>query len=530
MTVTPDTTQEVRLQTAQRSGDCSTSRSPSRDEREILILLAASMLATIPVWLASYPPMVDLPQHAAQISLLRNLHDPAFRFAGLFRVNWFTPYLLGYLAVYILAPLCGIVTACKLVTAAALIGLPVTTALLMRETGADSYWALLTVPAMYGFSYTWGFFNFLVAVPIGLLFLILVIRHVRKPCWRSSLYLGVVSALLFFGHALACVFFGTIACAYAVVETRSLHKAVLALLPSATMVLLILVWYLRTKSDPGTQQAVVWDLGWMRSVDTHALGGRLTGFFPRLLGLRPSLLCFLAGGVLFAIPLLAGARPSKGPAVWVPLCVCVLALLLAPTTAFSGWAISHKFTVFALPFFLMTLQRADVERPALRRAVVFLLIGWIAITSAKVIRYNDEVRGFDEVLSKMEPNERVLSLMFIQFSEVSPAPVFLHFPAWYSAKKHGVVDMNFAVFPIEPVRYNSTVPAPDPSVSEWHPQTFRWTEWRGDTYRYFVVHAQVDLGYRLFAWAPCSVSLVAQSGNWWLYEKDPRCNASNPAP
>jgi hypothetical protein len=134
--------------------------------------------------------MVDLPQHAAQISLLRNLHDPAFRFAGLFRVNWFTPYLLGYLVVYVLAPLCGIVTACKLVTAAALIGLPVTTALLMRETGADSYWALLTIPAMYGFSYTWGFFNFLVAIPIGLVFLILVIRHVRKPCWQSSIYLG----------------------------------------------------------------------------------------------------------------------------------------------------------------------------------------------------------------------------------------------------------------------------------------------------------------------------------------------------
>ncbi len=474
--------------------------------------------------------MVDLPQHAAQISLIRNLHDPAFRFAGLFRVNYFTPYLLGYLAVYVLAPLCGIVAACKFVTATALIGLPVTTALLLRETDADSYWALLTIPAMYGFSYTWGFFNFLVAVPIGLLFLILVIRHIRKPDCRSSIYLGVVSPLLFFGHALACVFFGAIACVYALVETRSLRKAILSLLPSATVVPLVLVWFLRTKSDPGTQQPVVWDLGWMRSLDTHALGGRLTGFFPRLLGLRPGLLCFLAGGILFAIPLLAGARPSKRPAFWVPLCVCVLALLFAPTTAFSGWAISHKFTVFALPFFLMTLQHAEVERPALRRAVVFLLIGWIAIASAKVIRYNAEVKGFDEVLSKMEPNERVLSLMFLHFSDESPAPVFLHFPAWYSAKKHGVVDMNFAVFPIEPVRYNSTVPAPDPSVSEWHPQSFRWTVWRGDTYRYFVVHAQFDLGYRLFAWAPCPVSLVAQSGNWWLYEKDPRCTSTDASP
>ncbi len=513
-----------QVQSAPLQGQADSRLGGTTQWREMLLVVAAGLLATTPVWLASYPPMVDLPQHAAQIALLRNLHDPSFRFADLFRVNWFTPSLLGYLAVYVLVPLFGIVAACKMVIAAALVGLPVTTALLMRETGADCYWAILTIPAMYGFSYTWGFFNFLVAVPIGLLFLIFLIRHLRKPNWRSSAYLAVFAALLFFGHAVACVFFGTIACAYSLVETRSLRKAVLALLPTASLVPLMLLWYLRTRSDPGTQKPVVWDLGWMHSVDPHALGGRLTGFFPRLLGLRPGWACIAAGVVLFVLPLLAGARTSKRLAVWVPLAVCVLALLFAPTTAFSGWAISHKLTVFALPFFLLILRRGDGERPAWRAVAVFLLIGWIVIASAKVVRYEAEVRGFDQVLSRIEPNQRVLSLMFLQNAEVSPAPVFLHFPAWYSATKKGVVDMNFAVFPIEPVRYLPSVPRPDPIVSEWHPQTFRWREWRGGTYRYFVVHAPVDLGYRLFAWAPCPVSLVARSDNWWLYEKDPRCN------
>jgi hypothetical protein len=142
------------------------------------------------------------------------------------------------------------------------------------------------------------------------------------------------------------------------------------------------------------------------------------------------------------------------------------------------------------------------------------------------VRYDAEARGFREVMSAMQPNERALSLMLMQHMNASPAPVFLHFPAWYSATKQGVVDMNFAMFPVALVRYRPSLPSQDPSVSEWHPQTFRWAEWRGDMYRYFVVHAPVDLKYRLFGWAPCPVSLVAHSDNWWLYENDPQCTSA----
>ena len=523
MSVTPETPVETTISTASPEATAPVPGGATQVNREMWLIIAASILATIPVWLATYPPMVDLPQHASQIALLRNLHDPQFRFAYLFRVNWFTPSLLGYIAVYALAPLCGIVAAFKLVLALALVGLPVTTALLMKEVGADPYWAILTIPSMYGFSYTWGFFNFLVAIPISLLFLLFLMRHVDKPTWRSAVFLAVFAALLFFGHAVACVLFGAIACAYALVKTRSLWRAIFLLLPTATLVPLMLIWYLRTKADPGTQKPIVWDLGWIRSVDGQALGGRLTGFFPRLLGVRPSTLCLLFGATLFILPLLAGARLSKRSAVWVPLGVCVLALLLAPTTAFSGWAISHKVTVFALPFWLIILQPTAKQRPAWRGVALFLIVGWGAIMSANVIRYNTETRGFNNVLSSMQPNERVLSLMFVQYNDVSPAPIFLHFPAWYAATKKGVVDMSFAVFPIEPVRYVSSFPQPDASVSEWHPQGFRWTEWRGGRYRYFVVHAPVDLGYRLFGRAPCPVNLVTRSGNWWLYEKEPAC-------
>ncbi|MGA3128948.1 MAG: hypothetical protein ABSD13_19815 [Candidatus Korobacteraceae bacterium] len=275
----------------------------------MLLLLAASLLATTPVWLASFPPMVDLPEHAAQIALLRNLHDPSFPFAELFWVNWFTPYLLGYMLVYALAPVFGIVVACKLIIALALIGLPLATAVLMRETGADPYWALLAIPGMYGFSFTWGFLNFMVATPLGLLFLAYVIRNARRPTLRSSLLLGVFAVLLFFCHALICLFFLAIAAVYVVVETKSLRRAALVFIPVLAVLPVILAWYLRTsKGNSGIEQGLVWDLGWTSSPDPQALGGRITGFFPRLLGLRPANLCLALGVPLFILPFLAGMR------------------------------------------------------------------------------------------------------------------------------------------------------------------------------------------------------------------------------
>src|SRR5690348_6995364 len=140
----------------------------SKRSQNVLLVAIVSALATIPVWLPAFPPMTDLPQHAAQVAMLREMSQPAFPYRHLFEINWFTPYLVGYLLVYAFTGILGIVVACKLVVSLAIAGIPIATAVLILETGGDSRWALLSVPAMYGFDFQWGFLNFLVAVPLGL--------------------------------------------------------------------------------------------------------------------------------------------------------------------------------------------------------------------------------------------------------------------------------------------------------------------------------------------------------------------------
>jgi hypothetical protein len=238
--------------------------------RDLLLLTVASLLATIPVWIPTFPPMTDLPQHASQIMLLRAMQDPGFPYASFFHLNWFTPYLLGYLLVYSLVPLVGIVVACKLVVSAALAALPLSTALVMSETGTDRRWALLAIPAMYSFSYHWGFLNFLVAAPLGLVFVWLTLRQARQATVGGAIALGLTINLLFFCHAMICVFFGLVAGCILLASGRTLWSAILRPLPLASVVPMALFWGTRTMANsPLARRPTQWDLNWFTTVDGY---------------------------------------------------------------------------------------------------------------------------------------------------------------------------------------------------------------------------------------------------------------------
>src|SRR5689334_20703882 len=63
-------------------------------DRPLFILLA--LWGGLIVWIAPHPPMVDLPQHAGQVALLRDMLSGNSKWFSLFRINPATPYLIGY--------------------------------------------------------------------------------------------------------------------------------------------------------------------------------------------------------------------------------------------------------------------------------------------------------------------------------------------------------------------------------------------------------------------------------------------------
>ena len=507
-----------------------------RHSSDDIVFWLACLLCGLPVWLPHFPPMADLPQHGAQVAILLNLNDPDFSFALLFQRNLFTPYLSGYLLIATVTPLFGIVAASKLVISCALAFFALATRYLLRQTGADPYWAWLSFPVLYGFTYQWGLLNFIIAAPLGIAFLGLVWRHGQQDKPYSGLWVALLLWLLFFCHALILALFSVVAVFYWLTLPGGLRAFAKRAWPLAMLAPMVGLWLALTGKHPIAGAAIDWDLNWWNTTDGYyayyanwadqsAPGwGRISGFFPRLFGLRSPVWALLAGVLLLALPLLAGCRPDRALRRWIALIVLVIVLLFLPSFLLGNVYTFQRFTFLALPFYLILLNPASEPVPALRRLAPWLAFAWIAFMSAHALRFNGETAGFETLLSRMEPGKRAVSLIFDRDDGRAIAPTLLHFPAWYSATGKGVVDPSFAENYAQPVNY---APGLAPKIKfqgfAWNPHWFNWQRHDGGKYDYFVVRAPVDPGPRLFGTAPCPVFLAAHQERWWLYRKVPGC-------
>lgn len=507
---------------------------------EKYFFLLACLLCGLPVWLPHFPPMVDIPQHAAQVSLFLNLGKPGFPFSEQFQVNWFTPYLLGYALVAIFTPLLGIVAACKLVIWLALAAFAFFTRIFLRQAGADPYWAWLTFPVLYGFTYQWGLLNFLVAAPVGILFLAVVWRQRARPDFHSSLLITLLLYLLLFSHALIMAFFSLIAVAYWLFSASRTRDFIKCAWPVFALAPMVLIWLFMSKNHPPINSPITWDLSWINSSlvgsyysgSDHLLSkaagwGRVTGFLPRLLGTHPELAVTLLGVTLFALPFLAGGRATRSRARLFPLLVITLILLLLPSGMFGIALNFQRFTYLVMPLFLVIIDRATATNRLQQCLCVIaptIAFGWIFYMSNNALQFNKDAENFETILSQMEPGKRSLSLVFSRDDSRFIAPPFLHFPAWYSAINAGVTDYSFAATFMPPVNYKpGYIPKSTGGGLTWNPQSFDWRVYEGYKYDYFVVRSPVDVSTLIFKTATCRIGLAAHSGQWWLYRRDPRC-------
>ncbi|AXC14570.1 hypothetical protein ACPOL_5320 [Acidisarcina polymorpha] len=505
-------------------------------------MLILSLIATLPIWIANYPPMTDLPQHAAQVALLGDLHDPRFGYGALYTVNWFTPYLLGYLLIYIVTPVVGAVAACKLVVSIFIVGFPLASALLLDALEIDPFWAILCIPGTYGFAYQWGFLNFLVAAPLGILFFWLVVRSPARANWRTAALFAASAVGLFFCHALVCAFFGLCAATWLLVEARSLRAAMMRALPLAAVLPVAALWMKTVLGHPAARRPIIWDLDWWNTVEPYytslseelhlagASWGRLNGFFPRLFGVAPSWHYVLPGVLLFLLPFFGGMCFGKRPGAWMSFFICVGVLLSCPHAAVGTEFVYQRFTMFAVPFFLLLLRPTPISRKkalAARSVAVVLVVGFVYLASMRAVVFSRQAQGFQQALTYMEPGQRVLSLAFDHADGVSIAPVFLHFPQWYAAQKRGVVDPSAAMMHPELVVYRAgETPKAVLWDFEWNPEEFNWNEYSREQYRYFVVRSADNRGAALFAQAPCPIALRFHQDEWWLYERPSNCNVA----
>ena len=390
-------------------------------------------------------PMVDLPQHAAQIAAWVHWGDPAYRTHEL-ELNFRTPYLLAYPLARLLAPLLGTLVALKVVVAAALVAHVAAYDHLVRRLGHDPWLTLLGVPTALGYAFCFGFVSFLVAVPLVVFAIAVALAHAERPELQSGLVLSGLLSLTLLAHGVA------VALAMLAVGPLLLRgggRFVARVAPLLAPVVLGAVWLL-----PGSSTARIggtyWGLGFDRLVE---LAGMLVGIGSTD---RPA---FAVGLLLvFGLGFLVG-RPSRRFERWLPLVGALIGLLAFPAMYRGVGPLSPRFTVLLVPCLLLAFEprRDDGARRTVsfaRTGLAAVAAGWVLVWTLRLPAYNRETEGLHALVAELPGGMSIRPIVFERESVAFPGvPALLHLPAYYLVKKGGMQGYSFAMYPISVIRY-----------------------------------------------------------------------------
>ncbi len=460
-------------------------------------------------------PMVDLPQHAAQIATWQRIDagDPAS--VERFELNFRTPYLLAYPLARALAPLCGVVLALKLVVWLSVVASFFALAALARKLGHDPWLGFFGVVTAMGLCFYFGFVSFLVAMPLAIAALALALEHAEQPSARSGVLLALVLSLLITAHGIAFMLgFGTAG----LLLLRGGGSWLARLAPLVPPALLALFWI-----APGPVSV--------------RIGGDFWGLTPDRWRELPALLVgmgsidhasFALGLALLAATLfLLGVRLERRALRLVPLVLLLAAYAFFPVM-FRGVVLLHtRLACFLLPVALLALAPRAASYPAQRSArglVLALTLVWLGIFSRRLAAFNREAESFHALEARLPPGLALRPLVFERDTRAFPGvPAFLHFSAYYYVDKGGYQGYSFAMYPLSVVRYRPELEATMQNGAEWRPDLFRRDEI--PDYDFFLVRSEYDRGAELFGEE--DVELTAHVGPWWGYTRRASAVAAN---
>ncbi|AUX25390.1 hypothetical protein SOCEGT47_059350 [Sorangium cellulosum] len=500
-----------------------------------------------PLAVVRYPPMTDLPFHAAQTAVFRHYLDPAWHFREQFTlqplaVPYMSMYALGALLMLVLSP----VAAVKVAAAAMLALLPAGLAVLFHGLKRSPLLGVLGLGLVWCNLTHWGFLNHMGALGLFAMVVGLTLLLLDRPSRGRQIALALALVALFFTHIFRFPFALAAVVGTAVVvfpATRRLRPIALPLAPS----LVLFAAWLLARTDTLRGEAVTFALRWARLGEIPSLlftsftdpaEAAAAGRAARLV-LAALLLCAAGAAARLArVGVLAGPAPSPGSAgrqrtfarcaAVVPVaCAAVfLGLFLSlPLEIGLWWYVYPREIVAAL--FLALGAFPDLPRSPWLRVPAVLALSAAAIGVASVVednyrRFDRSTRDFDALIARIPPAPRLLYLVFDHGGSTRTTTPFLHLPAWVQATRGGWLSFHFAVWDASPVAYRpraepgAVVPPPTPLRWEWTPQKFDVRR-HGAFFDWFLVRRRAGAD-PLFARDP-SIVPVDHVGDWWLYRR-----------
>lgn len=455
-------------------------------------------------------PMVDLPQHAAQIATWWHWDHPDYRAGEYLELNLRTPYLLAYGLARLLAPLLGVVVALKLVIWLAVIATMVAFTTLARKLGHDPWLGLLGLPIAFGYSFYFGFVSFVSATPLTIFCCVAALKHRHTPGVRSGVLLSALLCLTLVCHGVAFAIAGATA---GVLLLRGGGAFWARLLPCAPSLAFAAIWL-----PPGASMARmgrdVWEVDGFRGLSLPAAIVGMDAADPVALAL---------GSVLLVLCLAACGKLARQPERWILLLVAVGGYCLFPASLRGYGFMPGRFAAFVLPGILLACSpRAAhaLSGPAsawLRSAMLVFVSGWLLLFGVRLAAFNDETASFHRLVDALPRGLRVRSIIYERAGKAFPGmPLHLHLPAYYQAEKGGFLGHSFAIYPNSVLRLQKGIPPAIPLAGEWYPELFDAAV-EGPRFDYVIVRSRAERAYELFASAKLPVRLDAHWGDWWGY-------------
>lgn len=472
----------------------------------------ACALCTLPALVPTYPAMVDIPQHAAQIEALRGIWSGNWKYADLFQITYLTPYWIGYILSFIFSTIAGPVWGVKLVVAAALACIPWCAWQFLNLYNPPSQLRWMLIPIPFGFAYEWGFLNFLISIPIAFLTLkaILSQGEQKSPWWKGVLWVH----LLFFAHILTAAMFCSIASFLMLSPWKGFSTWIRRMTPQLSVLPVLFAYIFFTLSETnGVNNPVQWGIGWHRF---QVLAQGFIGGTTLTMGIA-------LGAVALSAPLLLGAKPHRNPVYLLPFVLYIAWMILVPNYMLTNFFNYQRFGFVGYPLYLICfnysiLQKSHEYKRSLGAGLLIVALAMIGFHVNRAFTFDTELKNYKLTISDATPGKRMLIFAIDRYSAISQAPLYLHLPLWYQAETGGLVDLSFASMSIT-VGYKNKANYPIQPGFEWYPLSFDWQIHQGETYDYFIFHSAIDPTEWMGIKSNCTTTLISQHGSWWLFAR-----------
>jgi hypothetical protein len=481
------------------------------------LLSIAAALSVVVTWVFfhfTYLPMVDLPQHTAALSEWVHLHDPSYGFADQFEINWWTPYLLSYLLARPFVPLLGLLGSLKLVILLSVLGTVAAYWWLLRSVAQDEWLCLLALPLSFGFSFYFGFTNFLIGTPFILASLVLALKYSAQPSARVGVPFAIVLGATFLAHVIAFAISSAGAFALTARKIRSWRGLLRDYWPLLGGLLFVVPWVPGFAKSPDiSAHPEQWRLGWGRLRELPSMLFASNG---------GDQLAHRLGVIVLILVVLSLGTPSRAWGRYGLLALALLAYFLFPFELRGVSFLFERFAALLIPGLILAAAGSRSLLPGwLRRAAAVLFsAGWVWIFAQRVAEFNLEAGDFPQLVRDLPPRLRIRPLIFENQSIAFPGtPLFLHFPAYYQAEKGGFLGYSFARYYTCFVRYQPAVDMGMGEDMEWNPGRFD-ARTEVAKYDYFIARAGEDHYQSLFRYSPQPITLEAHSGAWWIYRAE----------